>query len=224
MTETPYLEDAATAFETYPRETTSFSEKCTFPRDDTKNRSIESYCSSPKQFRHFQQSPDILSTKVCVELDLVASSVRAIKPDASPSIEKTIPLPAITITPDEAIAKLLEDPSTKTESNERQQPEGREKVCIGDAPFQETKCKILEENNGDDKLDGMLDRISHDLDYLLNRSTEIDPEPTAVVPSVGSFRRISKPPAPSIIEEIQEETEEEVKLPEAITEVLRTNC
>lgn len=221
MTESPYLQGATTAFDAYPHET-SFCEKRVFSRDDGTGKTIENYRSSPKQFRHFQQSPDILSAKVCVELDLVASSVRAIKPDASPSIEKTIPLPAITITPDEAIAKLLDDPSTKSDSIERQQPEGREKIPAGELPLQiPTTSEALED---DDKLEGMLDRISHDLDYLLNRSGEIDPEPSVPIPSMGSFRKISKPPAPSIIEEIREETEDEVKIPEAITEVLRTNC
>lgn len=225
MTEATYLKVSTPTFESYQRETTSFSEKRNFSREIDKPKAIENYRSSPKQFRPFQQSPDILSTKVCVELDLVASSVRAINPDASPSIQKTPILPAITITPDEAIAKLLEDPSTKTE---RQQPEGREKASVAEASMLQTTkakpCKTVEEADGEDKLDGMLHSISHDLDYLLNRSADVDAETVPAIPSGGTFRRISKPPAPSIIEEIQEENEEDVKVPEAITEVLRTSC
>lgn len=56
----------------------------------------------------------------------------------------------------------------------------------------------------------MLDKISHDLDYLLNRN---------------ATEYISPPPRPrGLPEVIQEEDEEEMKVSEEITDASRTNC
>lgn len=129
--------------------------------------------------------------------------------------------PRITITPDEAIAKILDDPSTKGDAVERLQPEGREKIIIKE-PIAIEEAAVPSQSV--DKLDGMLDSISHDLDYLLNRTSDVEVVPVVPATSCVSYRKISKPPAPSVIEEIQEENEEDVKVPEAITDLLRTSC
>lgn len=195
----------------YHLETTSFTDKP--PTMQHNGKDLEDYSSSPKSFR--RTHPDILSTKVCVELDLVASSMKAAQDYTTFSYAP----PRITITPDEAIARILEDPSTKSE---RQQPEGRERMATKEVLTEDVEARP---NVINDKLDGMLDSISHDLDYLLNRTTDTDVELENRVPVPStSFRKISKPPAPSVIEEIQEEAEEETKVPESVTEIFRTEC
>lgn len=198
------------------RECSSFIEK---------GKILERYSNSPKHYTKsflneapsvFPQSPDILAPKVCVELDLVASSIKTAQAEIKPVVEQTEVrhmkiYPSVTlssITPDEAIEKLLEDPSMR---NERLQPEGREKVPVS-----------VEANAPGDNLDGMLDSISHDLDFLLNRTPEIEPEPSVPVVTGSSFRKISKPPAINII--VEESEDETAKLPESITDVLRTSC
>lgn len=182
-----------------------------------KERTLERYTNSPKHYAKtlnepsvFPQSPDILAPKVCVELDLVASSIKTAQSEIKNAEEleikhvKLYPPPKIcVVTPDEAIEKLIEDPSMRNDA-ERLQPEGREGATA---------------ERAEDNLDGMLDSISHDLDYLLNRTPEIE---TTALPSSSSFRRISKPPAINII--VEESEDEATKLPEAITDVLRTSC
>lgn len=219
------LEEAA-SLEAYGRENACFIEK---------GKVLERYSNSPKHYTKsflseapsvFPQSPDILAPKVCVELDLVASSIKTAQTEMKPIVDQTevrhmkiypsAPLP--TITPDEAIEKLLEDPSMRNEEVERLQPEGREKnVEALDPLIERTKVKPPSDN-----LDGMLDSISHDLDFLLNRTPEIEPEPSVPVVTGSSFRKISKPPAINII--VEESEDETTKLPESITDVLRTSC
>lgn len=58
---------------------------------------------------------------------------------------------------------------------------------------------LKDSNENSDNLEGMLDRISHDLDYLLNRKPDF----------VG--RKASKPPCNSIGNKIAEEDEAEVE-------------
>ncbi|XP_044268389.1 uncharacterized protein LOC123013719 isoform X2 [Tribolium madens] len=139
--------------------------------------SLERYNRSPQLYRKAPskppdeeavrcRSPDIIASKICTELDLVASHA-----------------PSIVITPEEP-------------------PKLRGEIA--------TVCEKLEEEGRRDNLDGMLDRISHDLDYLLNRGEE------------GPGRRPSK--TSIITEQIIEEVEEEIKVPESITDILRTNC
>ncbi|KAJ9586827.1 hypothetical protein L9F63_019579, partial [Diploptera punctata] len=84
-------------------------------------------------------------------------------------------------------------------SVERKQPEGREKPqpVISVTPSLEVE-------------DDMMDRISHDLDYLLNRKC---PQNNGSALSVPTFtRKTSKPPATSVRSHIQEEEEEETSV------------
>ena len=69
---------------------------------------------------------------------------------------------------------------------ERKQPEGRD-------------SKEKPSTKPDDHMEGMLDRISHDLDYLLNRKAN----------QIG--RKTSKPPSNSVRGKIFEEDEDESK-------------
>ena len=81
-------------------------------------------------------------------------------------------------------------------SVERKQPEGREKPqpVISVTPSTEAE-------------EDMMDRISHDLDYLLNRKP---PQNNGSALSVPTFtRKTSKPPATSVRSQIEEEEEEE---------------
>lgn len=151
--------------------------------------SIERYNRSPQLYRKtvpFKieedpvrcRSPDIIASKVCTELDLVASHA-----------------PSIVITPEESISQILSEERTKNP---------QEIVTVSE------KIELEINPAPGDKLDGMLDRISHDLDYLLNRSEE------------GPSRRHSK--SNVITEQIIEEVEEEIKVPDSITDILRTSC
>lgn len=92
-------------------------------------------------------------------------------------------------------SKIEEDGSNseKTDSSsvpeaeaERKQPEGHDAKDKNFIPSQ-------------DHMEGMLDRISHDLDYLLNRK------------SIQINRKTSKPPSNSVRGKIREEDEEDVK-------------
>lgn len=226
------MENTPSSLENYVRETITFAETAAGLE---KSRNLEKYSSSPRHYitarGEMPPSPDILSTKTCVELDLVACSMKAAKAEIMPL--SVYSAPSIIVTPDEAIAKLLEDPCTRNKGTERLQPEGREKTANSE-DFIETSEELTntfksDQNSSecgktDDNLDGMLDRISHDLDYLLNRTADLQPEPSVPVMTGSNFRKISKPPASSIIEEITEENEEDAKVPEAITEILRTSC
>lgn len=222
--------EEATSMEAYSREANYID----------KGKGLERYSNSPKHYTKsflyeassvFPQSPDILAPKVCVELDLVASSMKTAQAEIRPLVEQTEvrhmkihPATSLsTLSPDEAIEKLLEDPSMRNEGAERLQPEGREKAPVTVEPLDSLKerAKDAEVKTSGDNLDGMLDSISHDLDFLLNRTPEIEPEPVPVAAG-SSFRKISKPPAINII--VEESEEESTKLPESITDVLRTNC
>lgn len=224
--------EEATSLETYGRDNASFIDK---------GRVLQRYSNSPKQYNKsfiseatsvFPQSPDILAPKVCVELDLVASSIKTAQAEIKPVADqievrhmKICPLPSLsTITPDEVIDKLLKYPSMKKEEAERLQPEGREKTptSLENSEPALEQTAILEAAPTSDNLDGMLDSISHDLDFLLNRTSEIEPEPSASVLTGSTFRKISKPPAINII--VEESEDETTKLPESITDVLRTSC
>ncbi|KAJ4440133.1 hypothetical protein ANN_08271 [Periplaneta americana] len=90
---------------------------------------------------------------------------------------------------------------------ERKQPEGREKPqpVVSITPATEAE-------------EDMLDRISHDLDYLLNRKP---PQNNGSVLGAPAFsRKTSKPPATSVRSQIEEEDEEDVAVPgETVTNV-----
>ncbi|XP_063921163.1 uncharacterized protein LOC135135989 isoform X2 [Zophobas morio] len=172
-----------------------------------RNDAIERYNRSPQLYRKnvpFKieddserlrcRSPDIIASKICTELDLVASHA-----------------PSIVITPEETITQILTTPQVADDWSKRTQPDGKEIATVSD--------KVAEGATAPgDKLDGMLDRISHDLDYLLNRGDDQD------VCAGPSTRKLSKIGATNVIEEENEETEEDVKVPESITDILRTSC
>ncbi|KAJ8918647.1 hypothetical protein NQ315_013153 [Exocentrus adspersus] len=214
--------------------------------------SLEHYNSSPQTFRKYpnvantcSHSPDILATKVCVELDLVASSLQSTNKihhmAANEPPRRIIYPPKVVITPDDAIAKILESETVVMQSdNERTQPDGHDEIFavektvktldedIGTIKEEEEEEEEEEDaapcnTSGDpevggDKLDGMLDSICHDLDYLLNRKDEIE------TVSTSTLRRVSKPPGANVKHRIPEELlkDESVNVPESIT--LRTNC
>lgn len=167
---------------------------------------------------HFEMeyipSPDILANEKYTELDLVASSMQKPQPTSSPKASKmTSPPPMV-----KPITVIVTQPDS---DNERHQPDGEEKVCTI-----ETNSEVVATDNTvhkiDDKLDEMMSQISHDLDYLLNRDDEIEVRHS--IPVAQTLRRLSKPQI-CVFEQIAEETEDEdVKIPEAITDVSRTEC
>lgn len=182
-----------------------------------------------KPFNNYSQSPDILKPKPCVGLDLVAHSMGIKKSEIETSKEpppltsalksekklgeyKTVRImfpPQVIITSDES--EVIEN-----ESGTRTQPDGHAEA-VATNEFEEvveTKQTPITERN----LDGVLDSISHDLDYLLNRSESFELETSTI------GKRTSKLAAASVVTEIPEEfvTEECNFGAEGI--VLRTNC
>lgn len=224
----------------------SHKEVVSTPRRTKQQPSLEHYSSSPQTFRKYpnisstySHSPDILATKMCVELDLVASSLESSNKLYPPIMNNEPPRriiypPKVIITPDDAIAKILETEMVVEQSNhERTQPDGHDEDITIEKTVKalDEGIKTIEENKeavrsppdnntevSGDKLDGMLDSICHDLDYLLNRSDEVDPV------STSTLRRVSKPPGASVKHRIPEELlkDESINIPESIT--LRTNC
>jgi len=89
-----------------------------------------------------------------------------------------------------------DEPETSFSTSERRQPEGREKP--------QAAISVTSVTEG---AEDVLDRISHDLDYLLNRKP---PQNNGSVLGVPAFsRKTSKPPATSVCSQIQEEDENE---------------
>lgn len=225
----------------------SHKEATSTPRREKTQPPLEHYSSSPQTFRKYpninntcSHSPDILATKVCVELDLVASSLQSsnkLHPmTTNEPPRRIIYPPKVVITPDDAIAKILETETVVVQSDhERTQPDGHDESITVEKTVKtlDEGIKTIEEEDEEeatvpapsespevsgDKLDGMLDSICHDLDYLLNRSDEVD------TVSTSTLRRVSKPPGASVKHRIPEELlkEESTNIPESIT--LRTNC
>lgn len=206
--------------EAYGKGNTSFIEK---------GKTLECYFNSPKHYTKtflnepssvLPQSPDILSQKACVEMDLIASFIKPAHSEVKPAketseirLDRRVDLAVVT--PDEAIEKLLENPSLRSSELERLQPEGKEK------PASNVESLGSEPKPSDDNLDGVLSSISHDLDFLLNRTPEIEAESSSAVTRAG-FKRVTKPPTINII--LEESEEESPKLPEHLTDVLRTSC
>lgn len=171
--------------------------------------------SSGQFLRDCPHPPDILTTRVCVELGLVPTNSNMLGTEANILVEApSIVLCSVDVEPCEIIelprsenpeinrienTKKEEEISIDDESvSERKQPEGREKNCS------------VTENESEDNLDGMLDRISHDLDYLLNRTVpEIQITPASATATSHPVRKTSKPPASSIRGQIKEEDEEQ---------------
>lgn len=218
-----------------------------------KNQTVlESYSSSPPGIRKlnsistFSQSPDILTAKPCVGLDLVASSMCVSKPvtetsseppppppvlktEKKPGEHKTVRImfpPQVIVTPDDVISRILETETTAVQT-ERTQPDGHAEIMSNlENSTAETQQETAANSNThhvefkDDNLDGVLDSISHDLDYLLNRNDEAE----TVMGTSTLTRKVSKPPGASVINKIPEELikDENNAGPEGI--MLRTNC
>ncbi|KAF7283416.1 hypothetical protein GWI33_000645 [Rhynchophorus ferrugineus] len=216
----------------------SVKETSTLRRDKSQHQ-IEPYSSSPPTFRKlqsnntFSQSPDILSQKVCVELDLVASSICTSNPDIQipketvlktekKSEHKTVRImfpPKVIITPDDAISRILDGDNS---DSERTQPDGHDEII---ASSEQTSSACSNPSSPqhtsfpDDHLDGVLDSISHDLDYLLNRSDDVD----SGLKTSTLNRKISKPPGANVVHKLPDELlQDESVGPEGI--MLRTNC
>ncbi|XP_066246025.1 uncharacterized protein [Euwallacea similis] len=223
-------------------------------RKDRSHPDLQSYSGSPPGARKltsisgtFSQSPDILTAKPCVGLDLVAHSMcasknetqvipsepphppPALKTEKKPGEHKTVRImfpPQVIITPDEAISRLLETETTAVQT-ERTQPDGHADI-VSNREAEEGEEATLSPRNtsfSKDNLDGVLDSISHDLDYLLNRSEETE---TSMGASTLT-RKVSKPPGASVMNKIPEELVVEEGSnggrsagPERI--MLRTNC
>lgn len=235
--------------------TTILSEKLEYSMPKTKVEAIEQYCCGTKSLQmnqaklplqlcthvackqqQYLHSPDILSSQVCSDFDLVKnapSTCSSSKENSSSSSTKSSTVfqtfytaPKITVTKEEGSDKI---------KVERQQPDGvEEKKIIADAPLQiniqdgtsgvlkqEKSTETTPPGVSEDNLDAVIESISHDLDYLLNHDSELDLEPAAPV-NYGSLRRMSK--HPPIIEQVEEEEEEEKKDSEIVTSILRTKC
>lgn len=183
------------------------------------------------------QSPDILTTYV--GLDLVACTTKpdteepdgvsrlhpAIKSDKKSGEHKTVRImfpPQVIITPDDAISKLLEA-DTIVDQSQRTQPDGHAEIQPSDSEpsvkqDQETVVsKPRQVTFQEDNLDGVLDSISHDLDYLLNRTEDLTTE-------LDVRKVVSKLPGVSVINNVPEElvSNEQSSSLEGI--MLRTNC
>lgn len=234
------------AFESCLQSSSNFCDKdaSTLRNKDKTYTDLECYSNSPPGVRKlnsisgsFTQSPDILTAKPCVGLDLVAHSMCITKPEINlvskeppppalktekkPGEHKTVRImfpPQVIITPDEAISKILETETTAVQT-ERTQPDGHAEIVSNLENIEEVTTITSFSN---DNLDGVLDSISHDLDYLLNRSDEAE---TSMGTSTLT-RKVSKPPGASVINKIPEELIVEEgnasSGPESI--MLRTNC
>lgn len=202
--------------------------------------------SSGQILRDCPHPPDILTTRVCVELGLVpTSNSNMLGTEANILVEApSIVLCSVDVEPCEIIElPTNSEPTGRVENTElvnrientpkeielepnkmsldaqnesvleRKQPEGREKTCVAS------------ENVDDDNLEGMLDRISHDLDYLLNRTVpEIQVTPACSTPTSHPVRKTSKPPASSMRGQIKEEDEEHAESNDADMGIANTAC
>lgn len=258
-------EEMIQSSEFFIQSSTSFCESGKFHCPTTErtphNSKMESYSTSPPNYNKFHsknssQSPDILSNKVFAELDLVASSLHGTKtskkmPITEPTRHTLFP-PKVVITPDDAIAKILESEAVvlpsefgfadiKTEEyaentipNQletlKEEEEGEQEDHISNPSMATTKpiennplmycdAQVIPSKLSNVKLDSVLDSISHDLDYLLNRGVEVDDKS-----QTSTLRRVSKPPSDSVKNKLSEEilNEENTNIVESVT--LRTEC
>lgn len=196
---------------------------------------LELYNNSPQQYRKFSCynsnpttcSPDILSSKMFVELDLVASVQNASSTvESSPKIIKepaTMTYPMIVVTSDDYGANSLPEKklvqSSASTIVERTQPDGHEKCVIVATELKESlPSNSTSTTSTSDNLDGMLDRISHDLDYLLNGKEEmIEATTTATIRRARATSRLG------IIHQIEEEDDDSVAEANA-QNIANTNC
>ncbi|KAK4875869.1 hypothetical protein RN001_012291 [Aquatica leii] len=138
------------------------------------NNESSSSCNMHKPIKEYMYSPDVVATRVHVELDLVAPIIH----DQNNKISEESPIILCNIAVNSRceIAPNLPDLQIQTESLdkpkvikcERLQPEGVETLIT------EESVETKSEHGKSDSLDGMLDKISHDLDYLLNRKGSTD--------------------------------------------------
>lgn len=160
---------------------------------------LEKYNSSPKQFRKKLSIGDNKSSNpatVCLDLDLVVSF------NTEENKHVNLLNPTITITSDE-----------NSLSGQTNKPE------FTTFRISESKNTKVDETNPTtsikDDLDGVLTSISEDLDYLLNQNDPID------VDSLKRKKSSSKSPKSHRHKLVEGETK---KVPEALTDILRTHC
>ncbi|KAH1027771.1 hypothetical protein HUJ05_001219 [Dendroctonus ponderosae] len=229
------------AFESCLHTSSNFCDLSVHESPAVYERDLESHSSYPSNKKQNSsncmfQSPDILTTYV--GLDLVACTTKpdleepdgvsrlhpAIKSEKKSGEHKTVRImfpPQVIITPDDAISKILEA-ETIADQSQRTQPDGHAENQESDSEAivkqeQETiASKPRQVTFREDNLDGVLDSISHDLDYLLNRNEDLTTE--------LEVRKVSKLPGVSVINNIPEELvlHENSSSPEGI--MLRTNC
>ncbi|CAG9764098.1 unnamed protein product [Ceutorhynchus assimilis] len=244
------------AFESCLQSSSSFcdisvKETSSFRKD--KNLPVqESYNNSPPTNRPincssvFSQSPDILTTKTCVGLDLVASSMCVtlskiessgepsplksfLKKDKRPTEPKTVRImfpPQVIITTDDNISKTTEVENDSMQT-ERTQPDGHTDISTNLEMCTDVQQETSPVSNGhhvtfkEDNLDGVLNSISQDLDYLLNRSNESES-------AMGTTTLARKPPKPPSAGSLNTVPEHLIKSCENSTctdnLILRTNC
>ncbi|KAG5873811.1 hypothetical protein JTB14_038077, partial [Gonioctena quinquepunctata] len=235
----------AATFESCMKTTSSFCDSqvdISSTSKGTPHPQLEFYNNSPQNCRNYTgiSSPDILSSKVCVELDLVASSLRSSNRGPCLPLRSHKEFP-IEVTPEKAIAGILETeivdhhpgPRNCHLYRERTQPDGHDGGIIAETTLEtveeeiETDTVVCTDDHSassvvfkkesekgretvsvvqSDKLDGMLDSISQDLEYLLNRTD---------VPPTSSVKRVPASPKHVVLLEIDD-------LAESVT--LRTNC
>ncbi|KAF5298135.1 hypothetical protein FQA39_LY02559 [Lamprigera yunnana] len=133
------------------------------------NESSSSY-NMHKPVKEYMYSPDVVATRVHVELDLVAPIIH----DQNNKMTEDNPIILCNIAVNSRCEINSNIPDlqiqAKTENlitSERIQPEGVETLITDQNTEGGEQIKT-------DSLDGMLDKISHDLDYLLNRKGSID--------------------------------------------------
>ncbi|KAF5306155.1 hypothetical protein FQR65_LT07431 [Abscondita terminalis] len=141
----------------------------TYTKSEINNESSSS-CNMHKPIKEYMYSPDVVATRVHVELDLVAPIIH----DQNNKIPEESPIILCNIAVNSRceINPNIPDLQIQTENVdkpklikcERLQPEGVEALIIEEGVENKT------ESGKSDSLDGMLDKISHDLDYLLNRT------------------------------------------------------
>ncbi|ERL93100.1 hypothetical protein D910_10402 [Dendroctonus ponderosae] len=204
------------AFESCLHTSSNFCDLSVHESPAVYERDLESHSSYPSNKKQNSsncmfQSPDILTTYV--GLDLVACTTKpdleepdgvsrlhpAIKSEKKSGEHKTVRImfpPQVIITPDDAISKILEA-ETIADQSQRTQPDGHAENQESDSEAivkqeQETiASKPRQVTFREDNLDGVLDSISHDLDYLLNRNedltTELEVRKVSKLPGKNSF-------------------------------------
>lgn len=211
-----------------PIEACLYSEEKMYPEHWFLRSHAEQVLISPgtgQYLLEMQHPPDILTTRVCVELGLVPASNPGLEANIiveAPSIRlcnlEVEPREGLDTTASEMIpsptnstnipAPILRRTTKEMESATNDKVEVTELTAQRNQPQAKTHISELSD---DDNLEGMLDRISHDLDYLLNRTIHELPEipEIQITPAAISLhsRKTSKLPASSVRGQIKEEDE-----------------